>query len=148
MKKLILFLTFAALIVGYEAKAQGGSAYLFPKIAGDTISTTAALDSVTKIINATAGYSSLGIQVNATKISGTVTAKAYLYSSLDGVLYNITDSATAFANAAGAQAIWFTKTTVPYSYYKVQVRNVGTVVSTEAVLIRVYYTLRKYDRTN
>lgn len=122
------------------------TAKYFPIIAGDTVSTSASLDTVSKVLPVTAGYSSLGIQVNALKVSGTITAKAYLYSSLDGVTYNLTDSATAFANTSSAQSVWFTKTNPPYSYYKIQVRNVGTTTSTEALAIKVYYTLRKFDR--
>ena len=116
-----------------------------PLIAGDTISTSSSLDSVTKIINSTAGYSSLAIQVNAVKVSGSITAKAYLYSSLDGVTYNLTDSATAFANAAGAQSVWFTKTAPPYTYYKIQVRNVGTIASTESLALRFWVVQKLYN---
>src|SRR5690349_131833 len=113
MKKVFLsLLLIASFLAGYSQ-----SATLMKTVFGDT---------VTKVINATAGYSALGIQVNAVKVSGTITAKAYLYSSLDGVTYNLTDSATAFANSAGAQSVWFTKTTTPYTFYKVQVRTVGT----------------------
>lgn len=142
MKKLIFLF---ALVVGLTISATAQRATSFPIVAGDTISTIAALDTVTKIIPATAGYSALGIQVNAVKVSGTITTKAYLYSSLDGTTYLLTDSATAFANASGAQSVYFTKTTTPYVYYKVQVRNVGTIVSTEALAVKVYYVLRKYD---
>jgi hypothetical protein len=139
MKKILFFLM---LIVGaYSAQAQ--RATLFPLAAGDTISTSASIDTVSKIITATAGYNTLGIQVNFTKISGTITQKAYLYSSLDGVVYQLTDSATAFANSAGAQAVWITKTSVPYVYYKVMVRNIGASTSTESGIVRVYYVFRK-----
>lgn len=143
MKKLIFLF---ALVVGLTISATAQSASVFPTVFGDTIITVANVDTVTKVISTTAGYSALGIQVNAVKVSGTITAKAYLYSSLDGTTYNLTDSATAFANAAGAQSVWFSKTTTPYTFYKVQVRNPGTVVSTESLAIKVYYVLRKYDR--
>jgi hypothetical protein len=142
MKKFLLIASLM-LVIGFTASAQ--RATLFPLVAGDTISTVATLDTVTKIIPATGSYNTLGVQVNFTKVSGTVTQKAYLYSSLDGTNYNLTDSATAFANAAGAQAIWFTKTSIPYTYYKVQVRNVGLTTSTESGIVRVYYVFRKQE---
>lgn len=133
-------------MVLFTASTKAQSAKLFPTIAGDTVSTSAALDTVSKVISVTAGYSALGIQVIGTKVSGTTTAKAYLYSSIDGSGYNLTDSATAFANSAGAQSVWFTKTAgLPYTKYMVQVRTVGTVASTEVTAVKVYYVLRKFD---
>lgn len=128
-----------------SSRAQFGTAKLMTIVAGDTVSTSSSLDTVSKVITATAGYSAMGIQVIGTKVSGTITAKAYLYGSLDGSAYLLTDSATAFANSAGAQSVFFTKTTTPYVYYKVMVRNVGATTSTEALAVKVYYTLRKHD---
>lgn len=130
-------------LLSFTANAQ--RATLLPTIAGDTVSTSTSLDTVSKVITATAGYSAMGIQVVGTKVSGTITAKAYLYGSLDGSAYNLTDSATAFANSAGAQSVWFTKVTTPYTYYKVQVRNVGGATSTEALAVKVYYVFRRHD---
>lgn len=142
MKKFII-LSMLAMVVGMATQAQ--RATLFPLIAGDTVSTSSSRDTVTKIINATAGYSALGIQVNATKISGTVSAKAYLYSSLDGTNYNLTDSSAAFANQT-TNVVWFTKTTTPYTYYKVTVQDpIGGATSTQSVQVKVYYVLRRYD---
>lgn len=147
MKKflsMLLVVLGVTLLSNTAANAQSQS--VFSTVAGDTVSTSSSLDTVTKTLRVTAGYSALGIQVNATKVSGTITAKAYLYSSLDGVKYNLTDSATAFANTAGLQSVWFTKTGgLPYTYYQVQVRNVGTIASTEALAVKVYYVLRKFD---
>lgn len=117
-------------------------------VAGDTISTTASLDTVFKTIRITAGYSALGFQVVGTKISGTITSKAYLYSSLDGNNYVVTDSSAAFANAAGAQSVFFTKTSgLPYVYYQVQVRQPGTSSSTESMAVKVLYVARRFDRS-
>jgi hypothetical protein len=142
MKKLLSLLVMITVIVSFTSAQR---ATQFPIIAGDTVITSSALDTVSKVITATAGYSALGIQVVATKVSGTITAKAYLYSSLDGTTYQLTDSATAFANSAGAQSVWFTKTTTPYVFYKVQVRNVGGTTSTESLAVKVYYVLRRHD---
>jgi hypothetical protein len=142
MKK-IIFLLIVSASLAISSHAQRAS--LFPLVAGDTISTSASLDTVSKIVSVTAGYAALGIQVNFTKVSGTITNKAYLYSSIDGVGYQLTDSATAFANSAGLQSVWFTKVTAPYVYYKVMVRNIGASTSTESGIVRVYYVLRKHD---
>jgi hypothetical protein len=142
MKKFII-LSMLAMVVGMATQAQ--RATLFPLIAGDTVSTSSSRDTVTKIITATAGFSALGIQVNATKISGTVSAKAYLYSSLDGTNYNLTDSSAAFANQT-TNVVWFTKTTTPYVYYKVTVQDpIGGATSTQSVQVKVYYVLRRHD---
>lgn len=140
----ILFLF--AVVMCFTATVRAQSATRMPLVAGDTVITSASVDTVFKLLPATAGYSALGIQVNATKVSGTITAKAYLYSSLDGVKYNLTDSATAFANSAGLQSVWFTKTGgIPYTYYQVQVRQPGISGSTESLAIRVWYVLKKFD---
>jgi hypothetical protein len=142
MKKFII-LSVLALVVGITTQAQ--RATLFPTILADTISTSTSRDTVTKTITATAGYSALGIQVNATKISGTVSAKAYLYGSLDGTNYNLTDSSAAFANQT-TNVVWFTKTTTPYVYYKVTVQDpIGGATSTQSVKVQVYYVLRRHD---
>lgn len=142
MKKFII-LSMLALVIGITTQAQ--RATLFPLAAGDTVITSSSRDTVTKIINATAGYSALGIQVNATKISGTVSAKAYLYGSLDGTNYNLTDSSSAFANQT-TNVAWFTKTTTPYVYYKVTVQDpIGGASSTQSVKVQVYYVLRRHD---
>lgn len=143
MKK---FLFLVMISIAFITTSNAQVAKMFTIAAGDTVITSSALDTVSKIIPVTAGYSALGIQVVGTKVSGTITAKAYLYSSLDGSAYNLTDSATAFANSAGAQSVWFTKTAgLPYVYYKVQVRNVGATTSTESLAVKVYYVLRKFD---
>jgi hypothetical protein len=145
MKKLITLMVMIACLLSFT-KTHAQSATLMPIAVGDTVSTSASLDSVSKVITATAGYSAMGIQVIGTKVSGTITAKAYLYSSLDGSAYTLTDSATAFANSAGAQSVFFSKTSgIPYTYYKVQVRNVGATTSTEALAVKVYYALKRFN---
>lgn len=143
MKKLFLLVVLIAGLFAYNTQAQ--TATTMPLVAGDTVITSSSLDTVFKTINVTAGYSALGIQVRGTKVSGTITSKAYLYSSLDGSTWNLTDSSAAFANAAGAQSVWFTKQTTPYVYYRIQVRPPSTVPSTESLAVRVLYVLRKYD---
>lgn len=142
MKKMILLVV---MIAGMFAFTHAQTATTLPIAAGDTVITSSSLDTVNKTITVTAGYSALGIQVRGTKVSGTITAKAYLYCSLDGVNYNLTDSSAAFANTAGAQSVWFTKQTTPYVYYRVQVRPPTSAGSTESLAVRVLYVLRKHD---
>lgn len=144
MKKIFL-LAVVMFSLSIATKAQFGKAYQFPVIAGDTIITSSSLDTMQKIITVTAGYSAIGIQVGGTKVSGTITSKAYVYGSLDGTTYVVTDSSAAFANASGTQAVFFTKTTSPYVYYKVQVRPPTTATTTESLAVKVWYVLRKYD---
>lgn len=141
MKKLTCALL---LMVGVFASTMAQRATLFPLVAGDTLSATAGMDTVTKVITVSAGYSALGVQVVATKLTGTPAAKAYVYGSLDGVNYNLTDSSGAFTDITTNTA-YFTKVTVPYVYYKVQVRPMGLASTTQTTQVRVYYVLRKHD---
>lgn len=143
MKKILFVLvTLIGLLSFTSVNAQ--RATLMPTVAGDTVSTSSSLDTVSKVITITDGYSALGIQVVATKVSGTITSKAYLYGSLDGTTYVITDSSSAFANSAGAQSAFFTKSSTPYVYYKVQVRPPTSGTTTEALAVKVYYVARRY----
>lgn len=145
LNRIFIIVTICFIVLARPAESNAQQATLMSLATGDTLSTSSSLDTVSKVINTTAGYSALGIQVKFTKISGTIDAKAYLYSSLDGTTYTLTDSSSAFANAAGAQAAFFTKTTTPYTYYKVQVRTDDGANTTQAAQVRVYYVLRKHD---
>jgi hypothetical protein len=139
MKKIVFFL---ALVIGFTS-VNAQRATLMPLAAGDTIVTSSSADTVSKIITTTAGYSALGIQVVYTKLSGTPATKAYIYSSLDGTNYVLTDSSAVFTNVTTNTAL-FSKTTTPYVYYKVQVRPPGTS-TTESGIVRVYYVARRHD---
>lgn len=141
MKKFII-LSMLALVIGITTHAQ--RATLMPLVAGDTLVMSSSSDSVTKIITATAGYSALGIAVVQTELSGTTAGKAYLYGSLDGTNYNLTDSSAAFADQT-TNVAFFTKTTTPYVYYKVQCRPMGAATATFTGIVRVYYVLRRHD---
>jgi hypothetical protein len=146
--KNIRFLLFVALLgcLSFSANAQFGRAASFPLVAGDTLTNT---DTVAKVITATAGYSASGIQVNLTKLSGTVAGKAYLYQSLDGINYVVTDSASYTTLSTTTPSIqspsvtataMFSKNPVPSVYYEVVATSSGTV----SMVCRVLYTLRKY----
>ena len=143
MKKILFVLVMMAGLLSFTS-VNAQRATLIPIVAGDTVSTSSSLDTVSKVIPITDGYSALGIQVVATKTAGTITSKAYIYGSLDGTNYVITDSSAAFANAAGAQSVVFTKTSTPYVYYKVQVRPPTSATSTEGLAVKVYYVARRY----
>lgn len=130
------------LLFSIETKAQ--NATLLPLVAGDTLSQSTSSDTVTKVIRVTAGYSALGIQVVQTKLSGTGSGKVYLYGSLDGTNYNLTDSSAAFTDVT-TNVAYFTKTTTPYTYYKIQARPMGAATGTQSAIVRVYYVLRKHD---
>lgn len=139
MKKLILIFLAFTLFIG--ANAQNAS--LIPLAAGDTLSMSASSDTVSKVIRATAGYSAIGIQVNMTKLSGTAAGKAYLYGSLDGTNYVISDSSAAFTNIT-TNVAQFSKSSSPWTYYKVEVRPMGGSTATQSSIVRIYYVLRKY----
>lgn len=140
MKKIVFLLL---VITGlFAAKATAQSATRMPIAAGDTISTSATLDTVTKIFTATGPYHTLGLQVVTTKVSGTVAGKAYVYSSLDGTNYTLTDSSGAFTDITTNTA-FFTKTSVPYTYYKVELRSATGAPSTQINAVKVYYVFRR-----
>lgn len=138
-----MFLLTLFTAVTFASMAQ--NATQFTLAAGDTVITSASLDTVFKTLPVTSGYSALGIQVVATKISGTITSKAYLYGSIDGTNYTVTDS-VAFANQAGAQSAFFTKSTTPYTRYQIQIRQPGVTTSTESLATKTYYVLRRYNQ--
>ena len=141
MKKIIFSLLLA---FGMIATVNAQKAVQLPLVAGDSIITSTSLDTVSKVVPVTAGYSALTFQVVGTKVSGTITAKAYLYGSLDGTNYILTDSASAFANSAGAQSVYFYKTAPGFTYYKIQVRNVGGATSSESLALKFWMVARKY----
>lgn len=146
MKKIIAIVVVMAGLLSFTIESKAQRATLMSTVAGDTVSTSSSLDTVSKTITVSAGYSALGIQVTATKVSGTITSKAYLYGSLDGTTYVVTDSSAAFANSAGAQSVFFTKTGgLPYVYYKLQVRPPSSATSTEVLAVKAHYVLRKFD---
>lgn len=113
-----------------------------PLLAGDTLVMSSSSDTVTKVITATAGYSAAAFKVKLTEISGTTAGKVYLYGG-DGTDYNITDS-TALTDVA-SQIVWLTKTTTPYTHYKIEVRPMGAATATFSSIVRVSYVLKRHD---
>lgn len=141
MKKYLGIICSAIFLLAIHS-AQAQSATLMPLKAGDTLVTSSSKDTVSKVITVTGGYSVMGIQVKATKVSGTVAGKVYLYRSMDGVNYTVTDSSAAFVNQTTNTAE-FEKTWPGFTYYKIEARTADGTTSTQSVIYRVYYTLRK-----
>lgn len=139
MKKLIFILLAGLLAFTVESKAQ--SATLLPLAAGDTLAQSASSDTVTKTIRVTAPAADMGIQVVMTKLSGTASGKAYLYGSLDGTNYVISDSSSAFTDVT-TNVAQFSKSPVPWTYYRVQVRPMGAATGTQSSIVRVYFVTR------
>lgn len=144
MKKILIAMVMMVGLLSFTNYAKAQEATLMPLVAGDSTSTSTSLDTVSKVIRVTAGYSAIGIQVVTTKISGTVAGKAYLYGSLDGTNYEILDSSAAFANQTTNSAI-FKRVTSPHTYLKVQVREADGAATTQVNRVRVYYVLRRHN---
>jgi hypothetical protein len=145
MKKFLLIALIGltlGMLAGTQARAQ--SQVLLPLALGDSLSMSTSSDTVTKVIPVTGGYATFKIQVNVTKLSGTVIGKAYLYTSLDGVNYQITDSSGAFTDQT-TNVAWFSKTPPSDTYYKVQVRPMGGATGTMAAIVRVYFVAKLYQ---
>lgn len=143
MKKLFfLVVMLTGLFAATQMQAQ--NATLLPLQVGDTLVMSTSSDTVTKVIRATAGYSALGIQANVTKLSGTVAGKAYLWSSLDGTNYVLTDSSAAFTDQT-TNIAQFTKLTTPFTHYRVMVKPTGGNTATYSAIVRVWYVVRKHD---
>lgn len=143
MKNFLLLCSFF-LVITTVARAQSpyGIAATFPLVAGDTLNNT---DSVFKDIPITAGYNTIGITVDLTKISGTVAGKAILYGSTDGVTYFPTDSmsyvvplTSSYKTPTVTNMAYFQKTGAPWTHYLVAATSSGTV----SAQVRVKYTLR------
>jgi len=130
------------------SRAQFSTAYTFPVVAGDTLNN---VDSVAKLVRATAGYNCMGFKADLNKLSGTVAGKLYLYASNTNDSWALIDSATYSPIPAGVSGTTmgalngYTHTAViqeprvPWTYYLVVPTSSGTVQAP----VRVSYILRK-----
>lgn len=136
----------AGLLSFTESKAQVGWKRL-SIAAGDTISTSASLDTVQKYVSLTAGYSSTSIKVKYTKISGTVALKAYIYPG-DGTDYDTAPSDSSAAFGSTSSWVRFDKyaTSLAPSHFRIEVRAANGAVSTQAVKIEVFYFPKGYKQ--
>jgi len=135
MKSLIIAI--ALCIVGTVAHAQFSTGVKMPLAIGDTILNTT---TVSKVINATAGYPGSIIQVLATSQTGTVAGVARLFGSTDG--------GTTYDRINPTDSVILSATTLHYSFKvlgplppKIKVAVVGS--GTQHTLIKVWYVLRK-----
>jgi hypothetical protein len=133
----MMVLSFAILITT-QLTAQ--RATLMPLVAGDTIVNTG---TVNKVFTATAGYSSVGIHVVVTKISGTVAGTVTPQVSLDGTNWLTLPGATALTNTDQTTntQVWNITGGVPWTHFRIRGAGSGTM----SAVLRVYYVLRKYD---
>lgn len=152
MKKIVVLMVMMVgmLSVTNEVKAQLGSALTFPTIAGDSLTNA---DTVFKKISITAGYSSLGIQVRIKKGTGTLDGKFYLYTSVQGSAFVLTDSAsftavpTLAATLTGSvegytHTAIISKAAPPGTSYIVAATQAGSLTASP---VSVSYTARRYD---
>jgi hypothetical protein len=135
MKKLIFLF---ALVLGFTLSAKSQSFVTMPLVLGDTAHNAVA---VSKVINATSGYSAVGMKVFLNKISGTLAGTAKFQggdgSDWDdiGSAFTITDVATQFK--------YFTQTGgTPYSQYRILVTGSGTMDAK----VTVKYILKKFNQ--
>jgi len=139
MKKFLTlcFMSVGMLIASHSVNAQ--NAVLFPLIAGDTLTNA---DTLYKTISVTAGYSTLGVQVNVTKLSGTVAGNVVLIGSLDGVNYQpVLGDTVALANTTGVQVLKFRRPSPENTFYRLLFISSGS----QSYVPRVYYSLKKYN---
>ncbi len=122
MKKIIVIL--AILFTAFGVKAQNYNAKI------DGLDTLTDATSNTTTITISGKKSSVGFQVNATKISGTVAGTVKYYGSKDGTNYELleTDNLTDATNVYGYSASYngFTK-------YRIIVTTTGTQSSSYTV---------------
>jgi hypothetical protein len=136
MKKLLFLF---ALVIASFSITHAQSATLLPLVAGDTLTNT---DTLYKNISVTAGYSVLGLQVNVTKISGTVAGNVVLIGSLDGTNYQpVLGDTVALANTTGVQTLKFRRVAPEGTSYRLLFISSGT----QSYVPRIYYVLKKYD---
>lgn len=146
-KMLFLLLVITASVTARAQSSPYGNPYLFPLVAGDTLNN---VDSVFKMIQTSAGYSDIGIQVGINHIAGTQGGKVILYVSMDGITWQPTDSATysvpltsSYSTPTYSGVASFAKTGAPYWQYLVVATSTGTV----SQQVRVRYTLRRRQVT-
>lgn len=137
MKKILIVLAMSALIVGAQAQSNAGRLLtlynpLGTNLASDTVTNTAT-NYLTSRANNGSAYTTT-VQVNATKISGTVAGTISLLGSVDGVNFKaatIVEAATALTtytatDVASQTFIWRINGS-PYTYYRVSWTGTGTM---------------------
>lgn len=124
MKKL-LFGLIAMLVLSFTVKAQSISQATPLTGNTQTITNTA---TGTLTVKVTDSYEVTSVQVNVTKVSGTIAGKVYMQASLDNVNFSNIDSVTVTDKAVNSKI--FLNGINKYLYYKVSYTGVGTMVGT------------------
>lgn len=146
MKKYIAILL---LVVGFGLTATAQRATILPTVAGDSIVVTGgAADSVFKTIPITAGYTSMGVQVVLKAGTGSVNGKLYLYESVSGNQFILTDSSalaalpaiTGTSNSGYTHGAIIRKSNPAGSKYIAVVQNVANITASP---VQFSYTARK-----
>lgn len=152
MKKIFLIgLVVMGFLFANQSNAQSGSAYTFPRIAGDSLVNA---DTVFKVISVTAGYSHVGIQVSIKKGTGTLDGKFYLYKSVNGSGFVLSDSASFSALPSLSTTYTGSVSGMTHTAIIEKVAPAGTkfiVAATQAGSltsspVSVSYTARRYDQ--
>lgn len=140
MKKLLFVLcTFSCMLVIMKPTAQAQTATLLPLLAGDTLNNT---DTLYKTISVTSGYSVFGVEVDVTKLSGTVAGNVVLIGSLSGANYTpVAGDTVALANTTGTQVLKFRRVSPDGTSYRLQFISSGT----QSYVPRIYFVLKKYN---
>ncbi len=140
----ILLVMIVGMLSFTSANAQNFK--LLPRFSGDSLNTSATIDSVYKYFPTTAGYSTATFKVKMTKGGGTIaTLKAYLYKG-DGTDYVVADSSAVFTDVTTNVAYFEIKNGVPLDSYWVVVKPVGSAAPTCAGVIRFSYLYKKYNQ--
>lgn len=140
MKKFKSFLLCFALVaismLSTTGDAQAQSPTKLPVVSADTLVNA---DTTSKVIAITGGFSTISIQPIITKRTGTVAGKVYLYGSVDGTNYIVSDSLT-LSDVSKNTAIWI-KTPPAVGYYKITAITSGTQNS----VLNLWYVTRRYN---
>lgn len=145
MKKYILSLLF---LTGMLVIVNAQTPTTIPTVAGDSLVNA---DTVFKKISVSAGYASMGIQVSIKKGTGTLDGKFYLYTSLNGGDYVLTDSASftavpsfsgGLATTSNTHTAYISKTAPAGAKYIAAATQSGSLTSSPVI---VTYVLRKHD---
>lgn len=134
MKQLLFVLAFVASL------STGMAQQKFPNTSTAGVVNKDSLTNVDTVLSTFQGANNLSlgtIQLNIVKKSGTIAGKAYILGSVDGTYYKKVDSVT-FADGPVFSA-FFTYTTLPYAFYRVQSISTGTQVS----YVQAYGLFRK-----
>lgn len=92
-------------------------------------------DTATAILQIKAGVRAASVQLDVTKVSGTVAGTCVLKGSIDGTYYQTIGSDTyTIANVAAQHHIWDLTNTISYKYYELYILTSGNTACTIAAV--------------